>query len=88
MAEEISFRDMTPEQRKAITLEVSNLTSEEYDRLVHERRNRTVQPPPVGADAPDFTVEKLNADGSRSGDGVRLSDFKGQPVALAFGSYT
>jgi hypothetical protein len=43
--------------------------------------------PQVGDIAPDFTLSTLNADGSL-GDPITLSELRGQPVALLFGSYT
>ena len=38
----------------------------------------------VGAPAPDFALQQLGA----SGRTVRLSDLRGTPVVLIFGSYT
>ncbi len=40
--------------------------------------------PHVGDEAPDFDLPVLHGDGER----VRLSDLRGQAVALIFGSYT
>ena len=39
--------------------------------------------PRVGEDAPDFSLKRLGSE-----ERVRLSDYRGRPVALAFGSYT
>ena len=42
-------------------------------------------------EVPFFTLgvaSYLDAKGGRTGDQVRLSDLRGRPVALAFGSYT
>ena len=51
------------------------------DRMM-EARERTA--PRVGDLAPDFSLRRLDADGS-----VQLADFRGKrPVALIFGSYT
>lgn len=49
---------------------------------------REAAAPGVGDAAPDFALELLSADGDHTGDMRRLSDFRGKPVALAFGSYT
>lgn len=40
--------------------------------------------PDVGSRAPDFDLALLNGGGER----VRLSDLRGLPVGLIFGSYT
>lgn len=44
--------------------------------------------PKPGDKAPDFSVEKLTADGTRSGEFVTLGDFRGRHLALLFGNYT
>ena len=44
--------------------------------------------PNIGDDAPDLALERLNANGSRSGETVKLSSYFGKPVGLIFGSYT
>ena len=38
--------------------------------------------------APDFALERIAPDGTRTGDVFRLSSARGRPVALAFGSLT
>ena len=64
------------------------LTRETYTAMRDERVEREGHAPRVGAPAPDFTVERLSADGKRSGEFLTLSQTKGRPVALIFGSYT
>ena len=49
---------------------------------------RDANAPAVGAMAPDFEVERLGPDRSRTGDTFRLSYARGRPVGLIFGSYT
>ena len=44
--------------------------------------------PAVGAPAPDVKLELLSADGARTGDYKSISDFRGLPVGLIFGSFT
>ncbi len=62
----------------------------EQDFKVHQagmiEREKAV--PQVGTMAPDFEIERLGADGSRSGERFRLSSMLGHTVALVFGSYT
>lgn len=43
--------------------------------------------PAEGAEAPDFELARL-VDGEPSDERVRLSELRGRPVALVFGSYT
>jgi hypothetical protein len=62
----------------------------EQDFKIHQAKmlEREKAVPRVGAQAPDFEIERLAADGSRSGEMFRLSSMLGQTVALVFGSYT
>lgn len=64
------------------------LTRETYTAMRNERVERERLAPRVGAPAPDFSVERLSKDGKRSGENFQLSQTKGRPVALIFGSYT
>lgn len=57
----------------------------EIRRTMAEREART---PAVGDPAPDFEIERLSAEGQRTGETFRLSEHRGRPVALVFGSYT
>ncbi len=53
-------------------------------RVIRDRENS----PKIGDDAPDVELERLNANGSRSGEMVKLSSYFGKPIGLIFGSYT
>ncbi|OED36003.1 hypothetical protein AB833_28990 [Chromatiales bacterium (ex Bugula neritina AB1)] len=44
--------------------------------------------PKVGDSAPDFELERLDEQGKRTGNMMRLSDHFGTPIGLVFGSYT
>lgn len=74
---------LTPERLAKL-----RMTPEEYLAMRAERVERERGAPAIGSQAPDFTLEKLAADGSRTGDMFTLSSLKGQPVGLVFGSYT
>lgn len=65
-----------------------NLTRDEYRQIRAERVDRERRAPKPGELAPDFELERLSANGKRTGEMVRLSQSKGRPVALIFGSYT
>ena len=64
------------------------MTAEDYVAMRTERVQRERGAPAVGSQAPDFTLERLAADGARTGETFTLSSLKGQPVGLVFGSYT
>ncbi len=84
-----SSSDTPFDERKKIWLEISeNLTEDSFDAMMAESKGRQAGVPQVGAEAPDFTLERLTADRKRTGDYVTLSSLRGKPVALCFGSYT
>ena len=78
---------MTFEERKKMWLSISDITEEAFDAYQLWRSERLPLVPRPGDPAPDFALDRLGADGAR-GDPVRLSDLRGTPVALVFGSYT
>ena len=65
-----------------------NISAEEYSRRVDEQIERESKVPGLGAMTADFELEKLTVDGGRTGEMYRLSEHRGAPLALAFGSYT
>ena len=65
-----------------------NISKEEWVEYVQGRIRRDIGAPKKGDIAPDFSVEKLNGDGKRSGEMFNLSSLFGKPIALLFGSYT
>lgn len=71
--EELEFRGWTREGMR-----------EGYLKRLHKDLNS----PQIGDIAPDFELEKLSASGARTGEMMKLSDLRGKPVGLIFGSYT
>jgi len=65
-----------------------NTTREALRELIAHMRVREACAPAVGSFAPDFAGELLSLAGERTGTTVRLSEHRGRPVALLFGSYT
>ncbi|MEJ2132446.1 MAG: hypothetical protein P8Y95_12725 [Gammaproteobacteria bacterium] len=55
-----------------------------FDAGIERERNS----PTPGKRAPDFNLERLDANGVRTGEFVRLHDNLDKPVGLIFGSYT
>jgi hypothetical protein len=76
--------DDVPAERWAQSMQ----TRTEYEAMVRERAERDRHAPKVGAPAPDFAIERLAPDGTRAGEMFRLSEMRGRPVAIVFGSYT
>ena len=81
----------TGEQR-ALLLERVNRMIDSMPAEAREHMERTrgfltqrdAKAPQVGDAAPDFDLALLDGDGER----VRLSELRGKPVGLIFGSYT
>lgn len=70
-------------------LETRGMTRDELRSFIEKRVIRDQEKSPkVGADAPDFELEKLDHVGKRTGEMVRLSSQFGTPIGLIFGSYT
>ncbi|MEE3000227.1 MAG: hypothetical protein VX693_09900 [Pseudomonadota bacterium] len=65
-----------------------DISKEEWVEYLQERIRQDLGAPKQGETAPDFTVERLDAHGKRTGEMLSLSNFSGRPVALVFGSYT
>ncbi len=74
--------------RREVQLEVSKISKEELEAHIEEEKAREADLPQVGSEAPDFVADVLGPNRQRTGDQVRLSDLRGKPVGIAFGSYT
>lgn len=62
----------------------SPMTGERFAQLREAMAKREESAPTVGDEAPDFELPVLD----RKGATMRLSELRGKPVALIFGSYT
>ncbi len=76
-----------PEKRE-VWLEISHMSADEFDAMMAQQKARQSGALKVGIEAPDFEIERLDRSKKRTGEFVKLSDLRGRPVALAFGSYT
>ncbi len=65
-----------------------NITREEFGVIRDRMLEREKLAPPVGSEAPDFDLRRLDEDGKPTGGRVLLSAHRGRPVGLVFGSYT
>ena len=77
------WRDISPERWARL-----RMTPEQYTAMRAERLDRERRAPAVGDPAPEFEAERLSTEGKRSGQTFRLSEARGRPVGLVFGSYT
>lgn len=77
------WREIPPERWAKMMM-----TPEGYTAMRAERLAREAAAPKIGDPAPDFELERLSPDGSRTGETLRLSSLRGRPVGLVFGSYT
>jgi len=64
------------------------ISKEKWVDYIQGRIRQDIAAPKQSDIAPDFKVERLDVDGSRTGDMFRLSSLFGKPIALLFGSYT
>jgi hypothetical protein len=79
---------MTPEERKKMWLSISDISEAQFDALQAEQKARQVRVPQPGTIAPDFELDVVTRDRRQTGERIRLSAMRGQPVGLVFGSYT
>ena len=84
--EQYSAMDMF--ERRKIWLEISDISEDQFDAHMEEEKAREAIVPQPGDDAPDFVAEVLDRQRKRTGEKVRLSDLRGKPVGIVFGSYT
>ena len=86
--EDLSWSGLScPEQRK-VWLDISQMPADEFDAMMEQQKARQSGALKTGDDAPDFEIERLDRWRKRTGEFVKLSNLRGRPVALAFGSYT
>ena len=82
------YGKMNMAQRRKVWLEISDITEEEFEAHMAEEKAREAIVPKVGSEAPDFVADVLGRNRKRTGEQVRLSDLRGAPVGIIFGSYT
>ena len=88
MTEDLVITYPPPESLSDADFARMMLNRADYTAMRDARIEREKAAPRIADTAPDFTLERLSADGKRSGEVFRLSQFRGRPVALIFGSYT
>ena len=82
------YSAMDWEGKRRVWLEISDITEEQFETHMAAQKAREEGVPKVGEAAPDFVADILGRDWQRTGETVRLSDLRGKPVGLVFGSYT
>ena len=84
--EEYAAMDM--QERQALWLQISDISEDEFKAHMAGEKAREAIVPGIGTEAPDFVADVLGANRQRTGEQVRLSDLRGKPVGIAFGSFT
>jgi hypothetical protein len=84
--EEYATMDMAA--KRDVWLEISDISEADFDSHMSEQKAREAVVPKVGSEAPDFVADVLGDNRTRTGEQVRLSDLKGKPVGIVFGSFT
>jgi len=74
--------------KRDVWLEISDITPEQFDAHMAEQKTREAIVPKVGAQAPDWVADVLGPNRQRTGEQVRLSELRGKPVGIVFGSFT
>lgn len=76
------------EEKKKHWLEISAISEEDFDAFHARQKARQAKVPQPGTPAPDFEIEVMDRERKRNGETIRLSNLRGKPVGLLFGSYT
>ena len=89
---EVELPPQFQERLKTMTdeeLAVRGMTRDELLAYYEQRilRDRAASPA-VGSAAPELELERLGADGKRTGDTMKLTSLRGRPTGLIFGSFT
>ncbi len=84
--EEYGAMDMAA--RRQLWLDISDITEDHFNAHMAGEKVREAIVPKVGSMAPDFVADVLGDGRKRTGEQVRLSELRGKPVGLVFGSFT
>ncbi len=84
----VEYNAMDMAAKRKVWLEISDITEEQFDAHMAEEKAREATVPQVGTEAPDFVADVLGDNRERTGEQIRLSELRGKPVAIAFGSFT
>lgn len=82
------YSAMDRDARRKVWLQISEITDADLSAHMAEENAREGIVPRPGQMAPDFVADVLDRDRKLTGDTVRLSDLRGKPIALVFGSFT
>ena len=79
---------MGRDAKVAVWLEISDISEMQFKAHMATESAREADVPQIGAAAPDFVADVLGPNRQRTGEQVRLSELRGKPVGIIFGSYT
>lgn len=79
---------MGRDAKVAVWLEISDISETQFKAHMTTESAREADVPKIGAAAPDFVADVLGPNRQRTGEQVWLSELRGKPVGMIFGSYT
>ena len=82
------YRAMDMAGKRQVWMEISDISEAEFEAHIAAQMARESNVPKVGEVAPDFVADVLDRGRQRTGEQVRLSDLRGKPVGIVFGSFT
>lgn len=82
------YAAMSMPERRKVWIDISDITEEQFEAQMAAEKAREAAVPRVGSEAPDFAADVLDRQRKRTGEQVHLSDLRGHPVGLIFGSFT
>ncbi|MDP6173411.1 MAG: hypothetical protein QGF09_04515 [Rhodospirillales bacterium] len=85
---DFAAQPLSAEQRKQVWMEINDFPEEHFDAMLAANRERLSRVPKPGSEAPGFNLERLGPGRKGTGERVALSDLRGKPAGLVFGSYT
>ena len=82
------YAKMDMAERRKIWVDISDITADDLTAHMETEKAREPHVPQPGSIAPDFVADVLGPNRQRTGEQVRLSDLRGKPVGIVFGSFT
>lgn len=82
------YGEMDMAQKRQLWIDISDISAEQFDAHMAGEKAREAVVPQPGDMAPDFTADVLGANRQTTGEQVRLSELRGKPVGIVFGSFT
>jgi hypothetical protein len=76
--EQYAAPDMT--ERRKLWIQIFDITEDDLNAQMAAEKAREAGVPQIGSEAPDFVADVLDGTRQRTGEQVRLSELRGEPV--------